>query len=249
MAPGRPPDAGAVREPPCLPPPRRPSRCRLVLPEDRGAATGGWCSKLNGCFAELLRRLGYPVELLSCRTLRPGHWRAQPRFRPLDTVGARQRGGLPGRRRVARQPTDAAPSRARRVPSRPRPARIETDATTVRLFEYVERSDGTAGWELQYQASRRPRRLAQYEARTRHLESEPGLSWTDKPLVTRATSAHGGRLTLHRDRLRPRNDDLSIEDRSSRPTSGRWNSAPGSRCPSRRRGDRPHPTGQASTHC
>ena len=29
---------------------------------------GGWCFELNGCFAELLRRLGYRVDLLSCRT-------------------------------------------------------------------------------------------------------------------------------------------------------------------------------------
>jgi arylamine N-acetyltransferase len=29
---------------------------------------GGWCFELNGCFAELLRRLGYRVELLLCRT-------------------------------------------------------------------------------------------------------------------------------------------------------------------------------------
>src|SRR5262245_40731962 len=29
---------------------------------------GGWCFELNGCFAELLRRLGYAVDLLSCRT-------------------------------------------------------------------------------------------------------------------------------------------------------------------------------------
>jgi arylamine N-acetyltransferase len=32
---------------------------------------GGWCFELNGCFAELLRRLGYAVDLLSCRTLEP----------------------------------------------------------------------------------------------------------------------------------------------------------------------------------
>jgi N-hydroxyarylamine O-acetyltransferase len=29
---------------------------------------GGWCFELNGCFSELLRHLGYSVDLLSCRT-------------------------------------------------------------------------------------------------------------------------------------------------------------------------------------
>ena len=32
---------------------------------------GGWCFELNGCFAELLRRLGDEVDLLSCRTFEP----------------------------------------------------------------------------------------------------------------------------------------------------------------------------------
>jgi N-hydroxyarylamine O-acetyltransferase len=110
-------------------------------------------------------------------------------------------------------PLAPIPAEAGEYPSRPRPARIETDASTVRLIENVERTDGGRAWELQYQASRRPRQLAQFEARSRYLQTEPGLSWTEKPLVTRATSARGGRVSLHRDRLRVRNDDLSIQDK------------------------------------
>ena len=75
-------------------------------------------------------------------------------------------------------------------------------------------------WELQYEASRRPRQLAEFAARSRYLQTEPGLSWTEKPLVTRAMSAHGARVTLHRDRLRVREDDLSIHDRAVSP--GQW---------------------------
>ena len=59
------------------------------------------------------------------------------------------------------------PAEAGEYPSRPRPARIETDASTLRLFEYVELSGGTVVWELQYQASHQPRRLAEFEARSR----------------------------------------------------------------------------------
>ena len=32
---------------------------------------GGWCYELNGCFAALLHRLGFEVDLLSCRTFEP----------------------------------------------------------------------------------------------------------------------------------------------------------------------------------
>ena len=109
-------------------------------------------------------------------------------------------------------PLAPLPAEPGEYPSRPRPVRIETDASTVRLIEYVERPDGSVSWELQYQASRQPRELAEFEARSRYLQTEPGLSWTAKPLVTRATSADGGRVTLHRDRRRVRDDDLSIHD-------------------------------------
>jgi N-hydroxyarylamine O-acetyltransferase len=175
---------------------------------------GGWCFELNGCFAELLRRLGYPVELLSCRTFAPVTGELSPDFDHLTLLVHVDGEAYLVDVGWGDNPLAPLPAEPGEYSSRPRPARIETDASTVRLFEYVERSDGKAGWELQYQASRRPRQLAQFEARSRYLQTEPGLSWTERPLVTRATSAHGGRVTLHRDRLRVRNDDLSIQDKS-----------------------------------
>ena len=90
--------------------------------------------------------------------------------------------------------------------------RIETTADSLRLIERVERVDGETVWELQYEASLHPRALADFDARSRYLQTEPGLNWTEKPLVTRATSAKGGRVTLHADRLRTREDDLSFVD-------------------------------------
>jgi N-hydroxyarylamine O-acetyltransferase len=174
---------------------------------------GGWCFELNGCFAELLRRLGYNVELLSCRTFEPATGGLSPDFDHMTLLVHVNGEAYLVDVGWGDNPLAPLPAEPGEYPSRPRPARIETDASTVRLFEYVERSDGTAVWELQYQASRQPRQLAQFEARSRYLQTERGLSWTEKPLVTRATSAHGGRVTLHRDRLRVRNDDLSIHDK------------------------------------
>jgi N-hydroxyarylamine O-acetyltransferase len=181
---------------------------------------GGWCFELNGCFAELLRRLGYTVDLLSCRTFEPATGGMSDDFDHLTLLvyvddasylvdvgwGDSALGPLPA------EPGDYA--------SRPRPTRIETDDHTVRLIELVERDGGHGVWELQYEAGRHPRQLAQFEARSAYLQTTPGLSWTTKPLVTRATSADGGRITLHRDRLRFRGDDLSVRDEPVAP--GDW---------------------------
>jgi N-hydroxyarylamine O-acetyltransferase len=172
---------------------------------------GGWCFELNGCFAELLRRLGYAVDLLSCRTFDPASGGFSPDFdhlallvhlgttRHLVDVG------------WGDNPLSPIPAEVGEYATRPRPTRIETDASTLRLIELVEH-DGGSDWELQYEAALRPRQLREFEQRSRHLQTAPGLSWTEKPLVTRATSAYGGRVTLHRDRLRRRGDDLSTND-------------------------------------
>lgn len=173
---------------------------------------GGWCFELNGCFAELLRRLGYTVDLLSCRTFEPDTGGMSADFDHLTLLVHLDDGPYlvdVGWGDSALRPLPVEPGE---YDSRPRPTRIEVDATTVRLIERVERDAAEPVWELQYEAARQPRQLSEFEARSTYLQTTPGLSWTTKPLVTRATSAHGGRVTLHRDRLRLRGDDLSIRD-------------------------------------
>ena len=181
---------------------------RKIVEQQRG----GWCFELNGCFAELLRRLGYTVELLSCRTFQPATGGLSPDFDHLTLLVYLD--GLPYLVDVGwgDNPLTPLPVEPGEYASRPRPTRIEADSSTVRLIEYVERDDGASTWELQYEASRQPRQLADFDDRSRYLQRHPGLSWTDKPLVTRAASAHGARVTLHRDRLRLRDDDMSTQD-------------------------------------
>ena len=79
---------------------------------------GGWCFELNGCFAELLRRVGYRVELLSCRTFDAATGGLSPDFDHLTLLVHVDRRAVPRRCRVGRQSTGAASSRARRA-SRP----------------------------------------------------------------------------------------------------------------------------------
>ena len=181
---------------------------------------GGWCFELNGCFAELLRRLGFHVDLLACRTFEPDSGGLSPDFDHLALLVH-----LDGDDFLVDVGWGDNPLAVLRVENgerdtRPRPSRIETDGDAIRLVEQVENVDGEAVWELQFEATRPPRVLDDFASRSDYLQTEPGLSWTEKPLVTRATSPRGGRVTLHRDRLRIRADDLTIEDRPV--STGEW---------------------------
>jgi N-hydroxyarylamine O-acetyltransferase len=173
---------------------------------------GGWCFELNGCFGALLRALGYTVEILSSRTNNPSSGAMSPEFDHLALlvyVDSHRYLVDVGWGDCALSPI---PAEAGEYDVRPRAVRIETDAETIRLEEWRPDSMGEHRWELQYEASLRARELVDFDARSRYLQTEPGLHWTEKPLVTMATSALGARVTLHRDRLRIRDDDLSFVD-------------------------------------
>jgi N-hydroxyarylamine O-acetyltransferase len=173
---------------------------------------GGWCFELNGCFAALLEQLGYRVARLSCRTFEPGTGGLSADFDHLALlvrVGSNRFLVDVGWGDCPLAPIPAEPGE---YAARPRKVRIEKTADSLRLLERVKRVGGETVWELQYEASLRPRALADFDARSKYLQTEPGLNWTEKPLVTRATSAKGGRLTLHADRLRTRQDDLTFVD-------------------------------------
>ena len=173
---------------------------------------GGWCYELNGCFAELLRRLGYEVDLLSCRTFERDTGELSAEFDHLALLVHVDGTSYLVDVGWGDSPLAPLPAEPGEYASRPRSTRIESDGSKVRLVELVERGDGGTSWEPQYEASRQPRQLSEFEARSHYLQTEPGLSWTEKPLVTRATSSRGSRVTLHRDRLRVRTDDLAIRD-------------------------------------
>ncbi len=178
---------------------------------------GGWCFELNGCFSELLRRLGYRVDLLSCRVFLPSTGELGPAFDHLALLVV-----VGGQRYLVDvgwgdNPLSPLPAESGEYAARPRPARVEVGATSLRMLELVTRPDGETTWEPQFEASLTPRRLADFGDRSRYLQTEPGLSWTEKPLVTRATSAGGARSTLHADRLRLRDDDLVVTDQPVAP--------------------------------
>lgn len=177
-----------------------------------GRRRGGWCFELNGCFGALLEQLGYRVARLSCRTFESDTGGLSADFDHLALlvrVGSDRFLVDVGWGDCALAPI---PAEVGEYKVRPRRARIETTDDSLRLIELVERVDGETVWERQYEASLHPRALADFDARSRYLQTEPGLNWTETPLVTRATSAKGGRVSLHADRLRTRQDDLTFVD-------------------------------------
>ena len=103
---------------------------------------GGWCFELNGCFAELLRRLGYAVDLLSCRTFEPSTGVLSAEFDHLTLLVHVDRTPYLVDVGWGDNPLSPLPAEPGEYVSRPRPSRIETERSTVRLVAEVERDAG-----------------------------------------------------------------------------------------------------------
>lgn len=159
---------------------------------------GGWCFELNGAFGWLLDELGYRVDRVSCQVLGDGGWGP-----PLDHLALVVH--LDGDRWLADVGFgDSCLSPIRlvdgEVDARPRPVRCEVDDHG---FVTSERQlDGS--WVEQLHGRFAPRTLADFEPRSHQLQTEDGLSWTQKPFATRALDATGSRVTLRRHVLRTR---------------------------------------------
>ena len=175
---------------------------------------GGWCFELNGAFGWLLAELGYRVDRVACEVWGEGEW--GPPFDHLTLVVH-----LDGERwladvgfgdcclapiRLVDGETDAAP----------RPVRCRVDGEGFVTSE--RQPDGS--WVEQLRGSFTPRRLEEFEPRSQHLQTEPGLAWTEKPFATRALDATGSRVTLRRHVLRTRTGLGDFVDRPVEP--GEW---------------------------
>ena len=168
---------------------------------------GGWCFELNGLFGWLLGRLGYEVDRVSCQVWGPDGWGP-----PFDHLGLVVH--LDSERWLVdvgfgdccMSPICLTSAETDAVP---RPVRCAVDGDG---FVTRERQlDGT--WVEQLRGSFTPRALADFEPRSRHLQTAPGLAWTEKPFATRALDASGSRVTLRRHVLRTRAGSGEFVDR------------------------------------
>lgn len=173
---------------------------------------GGWCFELNGCFAELLRRLGFGVDLVSCRVWEAPKTAWGPELDHLALVvhldGARWLVDV-GFGDSCIHPLLLETGER---PAVPRRARLEVDDSGFVLTELVPLEAGPVEWEPQLHGSFAPRVLDDFAARSTFLQTEPGLSWSEKPFATRAVDGTGSRITLRRSVLRRRRPDGEVDE-------------------------------------
>ena len=160
------------------------------LPKVVERRRGGWCFELNGAFGWLLRELGYTVDYVSCQVFGADGWGP-----PLDHCALVVH--VDGERWFA----DVGFGDCCMVPvpivdgehaAVPRDVRFTIDGDQFRMEE--RGLDGT--WGNSLQGSFQPRTLADFTPRSEFLQTEPGLSWTERSFATRATAADGSRVTL-----------------------------------------------------
>jgi len=160
------------------------------LPKVVERRRGGWCFELNGAFGWLLRELGYTVDYVSCQVYGTDGWGP-----PLDHCGLVVH--LDGERWFV----DVGFGDCCMVPvpivggehaAVPRDVRFTIDRERFRMEE--RGLDGS--WRDSLQGHFEPRTLADFTPRSEFLQTEPGLSWTERSFATRATAADGSRVTL-----------------------------------------------------
>jgi N-hydroxyarylamine O-acetyltransferase len=158
---------------------------------DRGR--GGWCYEVNGAFATLLDRLGFSVKWLGATVL------------PADS---------PGPDHLAIEVTLDRPYLVDVGfgDSFIRPLPLDTEGshdggTGAYRFDF----DGDITTlvavdpdrvEPQYRFGSGSFTAEDFEAPSRHLQTEPGLSWTERPFATRLLDGGPDRVTLLHDRIK-----------------------------------------------
>ncbi|MGB8859343.1 MAG: arylamine N-acetyltransferase [Ilumatobacteraceae bacterium] len=181
---------------------------------------GGWCFELNGAFGALLRGLGFDTDYVSCQVWESDVTDWGP---PHDHLGLLVR--LGGQRWFVDvgfgdcciQPllVEEGPR-----PAVPRAALVSVEAAAFVLTELAApTADRPATWEPQLKVSLAPTQLAVFDRRSRYLQTEPGLSWTEKPFATRALDATGSRVTLRMDVLRHRRGTGGFVDAAVAPAA------------------------------
>lgn len=165
---------------------------------------GGWCFELNGCFGELLRQLGFDVDYVSCQVWEstPGEWGPPDDHLALVVHIDKQRWFVDvGFGDCCIQPLLIEAGEVAAVPRR---ARIDLRDESFTLSELMPVTAGAPEWEPQLRVDFEPKRTSDFERRSTYLQTEPGLSWTERAFATRALDGEGSRVTLRMDVVRQR---------------------------------------------
>jgi N-hydroxyarylamine O-acetyltransferase len=165
---------------------------------------GGWCFEVNGAFGSLLRALGFSVDRVSCQVWEGESEGWGPDFDHLGSVvhidGERWFVDV-GFGDCCLEPVLLQPGGRIAVP---RSVLVEAKDAHVVLIELMPTESGATEWEPQLRVSFQPRHLHEFDGRSTHLQTYPGLSWQEKVFATRALDGTGSRVTLRTDLLRLR---------------------------------------------
>ncbi|MCC7358713.1 MAG: arylamine N-acetyltransferase [Anaerolineales bacterium] len=158
---------------------------------------GGFCYELNGMFAELLRALGYTVELLSARVWGRGEF--GPEF---DHLALRVTGGALAEPRLA----DVGFGGSFRSPLRLAPGVEQADVSgryrlsvedAVWRLEALEA--GATKWGPSYTFTLRPRQFSDFAEMCVYQQTAPDSHFRQGPICSRATP--DGRVSLSAGKL------------------------------------------------
>lgn len=162
---------------------------RKIVEERRG----GFCYELNGLFAALLRELGFDVTLLSARVARESGF--GPEFDHLTLLVQLEERWLAdvGFGECFREPLrlDEPGEQVQPVGS----YRLAKRGTRWVLWALSKET----GWQLQYQFTLQPRRLADFAGMCYYHQSAPESHFTQRRVCSLATPE--GRITLRDSRL------------------------------------------------
>jgi N-hydroxyarylamine O-acetyltransferase len=156
---------------------------------------GGWCFELNGAFAALLESLGFMVTKLSAAVMLGGDPPAG-----FDHLTLRVDLDEPYLVDVGFGDSFIRPLRLDREGEQDggtMPFRLRSYGTGIVLESYA-----TGEWSPEYRFDQVPRELQDFDARSEHLQTAPGLGWTLAPFATRLLGEGPDRVWLLHDRLK-----------------------------------------------
>lgn len=156
-----------------------------------GDRRGGFCYELNGLFCELLRTLGYAVDMVSARVYNdkgePGpefdHMAlivTMAEYRYLIDVGFGD---------SARQPIILPHGEAEDVSGRYRVRPVDDSVETYALERHVD-----SAWKPMFQFTAQPREFAEFNDMCQYHQTSPDSHFTQRNMITIATPT--GRFTL-----------------------------------------------------
>jgi N-hydroxyarylamine O-acetyltransferase len=155
---------------------------------------GGYCYELNGCFALLLRKLGFKVSMLSARVAGK-HGRFSPEFDHMTLLVHLKNRWL----------ADVGFGDSFTQPKQIDSEDIQQDngrfykIARKNVMRIVSRKTESGSWESQYSFSLQSRRLSDFAARNKYQQTSHRSHFTQGRLISQLTRS--GRVTLTDNRL------------------------------------------------